>query len=124
VARFEGGLNLLTYTVESTPEGGRLELVWQAERAPGQNYQVFAQALASGTLIAQADGPLGSELYPSGVWRAGELVAETRLFSLPPGSTWAETSIHIGLYDLATGARLPRMDQPGDAFVIRAADRR
>ncbi len=124
VARFERGLTLLAYSEQPTPEGGRVALVWQAEQAPGRDYQVFAQAVAGDTIVAQADGPLGSVLYPSGLWRPGEAVAETRFFSLPAGTTWAGMTVRIGIYDLATGARLPRVDQPGDAFEITTADRR
>ncbi len=123
-ARFEGGLTLLAYSQQATPEGGRVDLVWQAQPAPGRDYQVFAQALAGDTIVAQADGPLGSVLYPSGLWRPGEVVAETRLFSVPAGTTWAGLTIRIGIYGLATGARLPRVDQPGDALEFTATDRR
>ena len=121
VARFEGGLNLLAYTW--LPEAGRLALTWQTEQAPGRDVQVFAQALQGPTLIAQADGPLGSALYPSRLWRAGELVAETRQFSLS-ADAWDGMTIDIGLYDLDSGARLARVDQPGDAYSIAIVERR
>jgi 4-amino-4-deoxy-L-arabinose transferase-like glycosyltransferase len=116
LARFEGGLNLLAYDAVPAPGGGRVSLVWQAEQAPGRDYQVFAQALRGEALVAQADGPLGTALLPSSLWRPGERVGETRAFVLPAQGAWAGTTIRLGLYDLATGARLQRADQPGDTF--------
>jgi 4-amino-4-deoxy-L-arabinose transferase-like glycosyltransferase len=116
LARFEGGLALLACTAEPAPGGGRVELLWEAERPPGHDYQVFAQAMQGEALLSQADGPLGSALYPSSWWRAGERVAETHLFALPAGADWPGTILHIGLYDLASGTRLKRVDLPGDTY--------
>jgi hypothetical protein len=124
LARFEGGLALLACVVAPAPGGGRVDLLWEAERAPGRDVQVFAQALEGEALLSQADGPLGSALYPSSWWRAGERVAETRVFTLPAGADWPGTILHIGLYDLASGARLPRVDQPGDMYETVASDGR
>lgn len=117
LARFEGGLALLMCRVTSTPEGQQVELVWQAGPAPGRDWQVFVVALAGNSVLAQADGPLGGVWLPSSVWRAGELVAETRLLSLDSAAARGAT-LSVGLYDLATGARLPRVDAPSDAFEI------
>ena len=124
LARFEGGLELLSVSTTPTAGGGLAQLTWRAQRAPSQAYQVFALALAGETLLAQADGPLGGELFPSPLWRAGEVVAETRTFALPAGAAWDETTLRFGLYDLASGVRLPRLDQPGDYFEISVTNRR
>jgi 4-amino-4-deoxy-L-arabinose transferase-like glycosyltransferase len=121
LAEFEGGLRLASYAAGPLAGGLRLELGWQASHAPGSDVQVFAVAFdgppAQGAL-AQADGPLGSELYPASWWRADELVVEERFFDWPDGAAPAGVEIHIGLYDLATGARRQRTDAPGDSVVI------
>lgn len=121
LARFESGLSLLA--CDLAPDG-RLELLWQAEQAPGRDWQVFAQALEGEVVIAQADGPLGGDLFPNRLWRAGQVVAETRSLSLPAEGDWSAITLHVGLYDLASGARLPRVDGPGDAYVATATQRR
>ena len=118
LAEFEGGLQLLR--VETRPAAGGLtvELTWQAEDAPGLRVQVAALAYGLGeTLLAQADGPLGTEFYPSEWWRAGEIVRETRRFTLGDAPA-AEFVVRIGLYDPVTGTRYTRSDSPSDFVEI------
>jgi hypothetical protein len=116
LATFAGGFKLLGCDFNST--SGQVRLVWRVDWAPGRDYQVYAAALGGGgEVLAQADGPLGLGLYPSSWWRPGEVVQETRAFSLPPGlNTLA--AVQIGLYDLASGERLKRTDAPGDVFEL------
>ncbi len=118
VAEFEGGLRLRAWRVRPAAAGPTLELVWQAGAAPGRDYQVFAHARLGDALLAQADGPLGSDLYPSGWWRDGEVVLEQRAFALPRPVSLANLDFLVGVYDLATGARLHRTDAPGDAVAL------
>ncbi|MBI3764165.1 MAG: glycosyltransferase family 39 protein [Chloroflexi bacterium] len=115
-AEFEGGFRL--YSISRTADADGVELIWGADRAPAKDYQVFAQALVNGNIVAQADGPLGAGLYPSSWWRAGEIVRESRRFDLPLGVNTAGLTISVGLYDPATGERLKRLDAPGDAADI------
>jgi hypothetical protein len=118
LARFEGGFDLLAVTAPAAGPSGAVELVWRAATAPGRDYQVLAQASLAGELLAQADGPLGTALYPSRLWRTGELVQETRQFELPAGAAWADVVLTLGLYDLNTGQRLPRLDAAGDTLTL------
>ncbi len=114
-ARFEGGFTLLSFAAQPAAGAARVELIWQAASAPPTEFQVFAQAYAGGDLVAQADGPLGTALYPDLWWRPGDAVLETRDFPLPAGSEWSSVTVRIGLYDLATRIRLQRLDAPGDS---------
>jgi hypothetical protein len=115
LAEFQGGLQLLED--EDLTEPGQLRLLWHTETAPVQELHVYAAAFVDEALAAQADGPLGTSLYPSAWWRAGEVVWETRTFNLPADVRWADvTQVQIGVYDPNTGQRLPRTDAPGDTI--------
>jgi hypothetical protein len=87
-----------------------LSLTWQAHAAPGRSLQVFAQAWLAGEIVAQADGPLGTELYPSAWWPPAAIVRETRWLALPAGA--AGVTVRIGLYDPVSLTRFARTD-PG-----------
>ena len=73
-------------------------------------------ALIGEEIVAQADGPLGLGLYPSGWWRATQIVEEMRRLELPPEARPGDVTIRVGLYEPVTGARLRRTDAPGDTL--------
>jgi len=117
LAEFEGGLQLLWH--KDLVGDGQLRLLWYSDAAPGRELHVYTAAFVEETLVAQADGPLGTNLYPSDGWRAGEVVLETRTFNLPTGVRWTDvTRLQVGVYDPNTGQRLPRTDTPGDILDI------
>jgi hypothetical protein len=109
---------LLSATVQPQDEG--LELVWRAAAPNGGSLQVFAQALdGGGAIAAQADGPLGTELYPGAWWRPGEVVRETREFRWPdPENVGGIIEVRIGLYDPVTNVRLARVDSNLDYAAV------
>jgi 4-amino-4-deoxy-L-arabinose transferase-like glycosyltransferase len=117
LAEFAGGYQLLSATTQ--PGGDGLELVWSAA-ANGGALQVFVQALdGNGAIAAQADGPLGTELYPSDWWRPGEIVREVRKFRWAhPENAGGIVEIRIGLYDPVTNARLARADSELDYVIV------
>ncbi len=115
LAEFQAGLQLLED--KDLTEQGQLRLLWYTETAPVKEFHVYAAAFVDDVLVAQADGPLGTSLYPSAWWRAGEVVLETRTFDLPADIRWADvTRLQIGVYDPNTGQRLLRTDAPGDTI--------
>jgi hypothetical protein len=61
---------------------------------------------AQGELTSQADGPPVANHYPTTIWRPGQIVQDSRL--VPPGDHYL-----IGLYDPATGERLPAFTADG-----------
>jgi hypothetical protein len=77
------------------------------------DYQVFIHILddSSGP-IAQADFQPKAGAYPTSVWSPGETIEECIGLDTPdlPPSDWR---FAIGLYDLATGQRLPVSDANG-----------
>jgi len=91
-----------------------LTLYWQDLAPLALDYTVFVHVTDSaGQVRAQADAqPLGGRA-PTSWWRPGELFRDPRTVSLgsdlPPGSY----SLSVGLYDLATGERLPLLAASG-----------
>jgi hypothetical protein len=81
-----------------------LTLYWQALASPGRDYTLFIHLLdKSGAVVAQADAPPAHNAYPTGWWAAGETIAGTHRLPL----TVDTVAVRLGLYDPATGARLP-----------------
>jgi hypothetical protein len=109
LAEFEGGLRLLSGAARPASGGLSVELVWRAAAPTGAALQVFAQAWTGGAILAQADGPLGTELYPNPWWRPGETVREVREFRWTGPVSPADVVVRVGLYDPVTNTRLARV---------------
>lgn len=117
LARFESGLQLISALPTPTPNGLRLDLMWRGTQSVEQDLQVFVHLGREGEPpLAQSDSPLGGVLLPARWWRPGEVVIETHFLTQPATS---DLKLHIGLYNLATGERVPRIDAPGDSVVIQ-----
>jgi hypothetical protein len=97
---FAGQIELTGYRLAD----GQLDLQWRALSRPAADYTVFVHALdSSGKVLAQADGePLGGA-FPTGMWQPGETVLDHHALTAPPGTV----KVEVGLYELATLARLP-----------------
>jgi hypothetical protein len=99
------------------PSQTRLTLYWQTSAALDTGYTVFVHSLGDeGALTGQADGPPLANHYPTTAWQPGEIVADSRL--VPPGRRY-----RVGLYDPASGERLPAFSADGarladDALVL------
>ena len=65
----------------------------------------------SGQLIAQADGDPLRQLFPLSACQPGELIHDIRY--LPWPTTAGLYTVHLGLYNRATGERLPAFDSQG-----------
>ncbi len=102
----QGDILLVGYqaTTDDLKPGRRLDLTlyWRSTKAPGQRYGVFVQlGLRDPTdKVAEYTGWVGGTLYPSELWRAGDVVRQTYSLSIPiespaPALTW----LRIGLLD-------------------------
>jgi hypothetical protein len=118
LADFGGAFQLLSAVSRLQPGGLRLELVWRATKPDGAPHQVFAQAWVGDQIMAQADGPLGTALYPSDWWRPGETVWEARDFAWPGKTNFTGVTFRVGLYDAATGVRVGRTDSTLDYAAV------
>jgi 4-amino-4-deoxy-L-arabinose transferase-like glycosyltransferase len=101
----------------NSPHSLTLTLYWQALRPPAVDYTVFTHVRdLAGNVLAQKDQPPLSGAYPTGLWDAGEIIADNisvPLEGLPPG----EYQVVVGLYNFADGQRLP-VDGVGDETVL------
>jgi hypothetical protein len=110
-------IRLHNYAVSQTASNLELTLHWQALRRMEASYKVFVHLRdpASGEIVAQADRVPREWGYPTRWWEEGEFVEDTvrlDLQGVPPGTY----DLFLGLYDEATGIRLPARNQAGDAF--------
>jgi hypothetical protein len=111
------GYTLLTEDL-SPAESLRLRLFWEAETVPEADYTVFFHLRdSSNQNVAQKDGPPASGRYPTGLWEPGEIIIDEvslPLTEIPPGRYQPV----VGLYNLATGERLPVSDNPANEIAL------
>ncbi|HSM56572.1 MAG TPA: hypothetical protein VK879_10495, partial [Candidatus Sulfomarinibacteraceae bacterium] len=125
-AAFEQGIVLEGYDLEPQPaqpgDTLALTLYWRATAQPDRDYTVFVHLLSGHEQIGGADGPPLSGEYPTGLWRAGDVVGDQRELLLPADSPPGDYLLAIGWYDPESGARLQRRDGgpdgEGDAVLL------
>lgn len=89
-------------------DGGALyvTLNWKASATPSKDYTVFVHLVGpDGKLMAQHDGQPGSGAFPTSLLGPGVEVPDSHVLDVsqaPPG----DYRLEVGLYDLASGARL------------------
>ncbi len=94
----------------ATLAGNNLALGWQASQPVTQNYSIFVHVLdAGGALLGQADGTPYNGLYPLPNWLPGQLIEDNRTLEFEG----QPAALSIGLYNPATGQRLPATDSAG-----------
>lgn len=120
LARFGQIAELATVDVRwLDPHNLLVSLSWRALSAPEQDFTVFAHFLdRNGALLAQNDAQPVVGFRPTSTWRDGEAVLDYHWISIPEGTTMQDSSLSIGLYDPATGERLPTNTNgaQGDAY--------
>ena len=96
-----------------------LTLYWRADGPLPADTTVFVHVGDAEPLAAQADAPpLGGHAPTSG-WRAGQTIADGHTLRIRPDTAPGVYPVRVGLYDPATGARLPITDGgAGDAIEI------
>ncbi len=84
-----------------------LTLVWRAAASAERDLAVFTHLVgADGQIIAQHDGPPANGAHPTRGWLPGEVIVDPHVLSWQREYRGAAT-LRVGLYDPATGARLP-----------------
>jgi hypothetical protein len=118
VARWGQAVLLPAYDVQmDSGESLRLNLYWQALGETEVSYKVFVHLVdqGTGTIVTQDDSVPRRQTYPTTLWAPGEVVADTVLLSLE-GVPEGEYLLLIGLYDPATGERLPAYSAQGEPY--------
>jgi hypothetical protein len=111
-ARFGDRMELVGYRLatDTTHPGETLAvtLYWRALAKMETNYSVFVHLLGENDLIlGQRDMYPGHGTYPTSLWQAGDLIADTYIVPVSPATLAPATSqFEIGLYQLETQTRL------------------
>ncbi|MFZ5916835.1 MAG: glycosyltransferase family 39 protein [Chloroflexota bacterium] len=97
-----------------------LTLYWQAREAVGHRYKVFTHLLGqvfnatSGNFLwGQQDNEPVAGTRATTTWRSGEVIIDSYAIRVLPEAPPGPYEIEIGLYDPATGQRLPVLDAQG-----------
>ena len=91
-----------------------LRLTWQADAQVAQRYKVFVHVGgADAPPVAQNDSEPAAGTRPTDTWKAGEQVVDQRGVWLKPGLAPGSYGLYVGVYDSATGKRLPVQSQSG-----------
>lgn len=95
---------------ETLPAGGNvlLSLFWRGAALMDTGYTVFVHLTnEAGEVVAQADGVPVDGFRPTTSWRPGEALVDEHLLWLPADLPPGRYALYVGLYDPATGIRLP-----------------
>ncbi|MEM7797896.1 MAG: hypothetical protein AAF633_01785 [Chloroflexota bacterium] len=124
-ARLGDTARLIGY--ETSVNGAQLELdlLWRPEQRTGVDYTVFVHFfdLETGLPLAQYDAMPRSWTYPTSRWGLDEQIDEQIVLDLgqiPPG----KYGLGVGLYNAATGERLPIVAYSPDGERVKIDDRR
>ncbi len=114
-------------------EGLRVTLQWRAHARIEKSYKVFVHLIGgynpatASPVWAQMDGEPVGGTRATNQWQAGEVIQDRYGLLLPGDIPPGEYEIEVGMYDPATGTRLPIVDAQGnrvaDARVILATVR-
>ncbi len=86
----------------------RLRLVWRSLGEVEQSYKVFVHVVdEAGNIVAQHDSPPAGGSLPTDVWVRGEYIEDVHPLTLPADVPPGSYTIRLGLYDPATGERVP-----------------
>ncbi len=122
-ARFGDAITLESYGLPGGAfHGGDilpLTLRWQVGGPLPQRYTVFVHVTAQGQgrIAAQRDSEPAGGSRPTDGWRPGDVVVDNQGVPLPADIAAGRYEIAVGLYDPATGARLPAADRDGKRFL-------
>jgi hypothetical protein len=104
---FQDHLQLAGHSFDQSDGQLRVTLDWKASAPASKDYTVFVHMVApNGQLVAQHDSQPAGGAFPTSLLAAGSEVPDPHVLDVSrlPAGTY---QLEIGLYDLASGARLP-----------------
>ncbi len=127
-ADFDADIRLVGYDIETeSPQPGGvvyLTLYWQAREPITQRYKVFTHLLgkvynanSDNFLWGQQDNEPVNNTRPTTTWRSGEIIVDSYAIPIDAQAPFGAYQIEIGLYDSATGVRLP-LAAGGDHLIL------
>jgi len=119
IARLGESVKFLGYQLSAEAvkpgEGLHLTLYWQALAEMSTSYTVFTHLLDKDNHIwGQKDNVPGEGTLPTTGWLRGEIIVDEYEIVLRPETPAGEYMLEIGMYEAATGQRLPVVDARGD----------
>lgn len=119
VANLGDRVGFLGYDLEETTvaPGGTLHLTlhWRCERRMETSYTVFTHLLDGESRIwGQRDSIPAGGTRPTTGWIEGEIIADRYEIPVKPETPGGEYVLEIGMYDKATGERLPVFNEAGE----------
>jgi 4-amino-4-deoxy-L-arabinose transferase-like glycosyltransferase len=92
----------------------RIVLYWEALDPVRESYSVFLHLVDSmGCIWTQRDGPpLGGD-FPTEDWMPGDVIVDPYVMTIPSNAPCGLYSLVLGMYDPATGHRLPLVAEDG-----------
>jgi len=101
------GFDLTPDTPAKAGSSLTITLHWRSIQAAGR-FKVFVHLVdTSGKPVAQHDGEPVSDLWPTNLWRPGDMIHDEHIVTLPANIPPGTYTIQAGLYDAPTLARLP-----------------
>jgi hypothetical protein len=101
-----------------------LTLYWRARQHMTVSYTVFTHLLGKdGTIWGQRDNIPTQGTYPTTGWVEGEVITDEYEIAIQSDAPPGDYQIEVGMYDAATGQRLPVFDEggtrlPGDRILL------
>jgi hypothetical protein len=116
-ANFGGHIALLGYDLPvaelAAGQALPLTLYWRATVPVPHNYQVFAQLTQPDTVLWGQSDKLNPGDFPSTRWPLDKFVWDDHRVPVLPGTPPGVYRLAVGLYDLASGQRVPVLDESG-----------
>ncbi len=104
-------IRLVEVSLTESLQAGQIlpvEFTWQTLQPPQTDYNLFLQLLNSaGQAVAQHDSPPNGGYSPTSTWLPGQTIHSRHALALPADLPPGSYRLITGLYDPATGARLP-----------------
>lgn len=116
-ASFDEAITLELAASEMEEQALTLTLNWQIQQKIERDLTVFVHLYGpDGQLITQDDGYLLQGMAPFWLWDAGQTLQDTRTLIWPTDAPAGVYRVGVGVYDPASGLRLPAFDAAGRSF--------
>ena len=114
-AATDDGLRLQGYDLLPTHGGPTLRLFWETGDGIANDWITYIHMHdGQGERVAQFDGPALAGLLPTSQWHTDALYIDRRQLNLPAELASGAYLLRIGLYDPASGQRLPFQPDGGE----------
>lgn len=121
LARFTGGIELVSYNIETYGQTAEVTLFWQTVSQQLNSLKVFTQILgADGTYVAGHDGFPNNGRSPTDSWPLNTIQMDRHVINLPAALPTDGVVFIAGLYNSNGGERLTATAPNGVAYPNRA----